>query len=83
VSARSRLLQLNPLRGSRSRGAQCAAAYNVHKHMRPNFVVTTACEPHFSREAMLSLDGNVGLCGFRGWNLNMGNDGIIVAWLTM
>ena len=32
---------------------------------------------------MLSLDGNVGLCGFRGWNLNTGNDGIIVAWLTM
>ena len=31
--------------------------------MRPNFVVTTACEQHFSREAMLSLDGNVGLCG--------------------
>jgi hypothetical protein len=22
-------------------------AYKVHKHMRPNFVVTTACERHF------------------------------------
>jgi hypothetical protein len=41
------------------------------------------CEQHFSREAMLSLDGNVGLCGLIGWNLNAGNDGIIVAWLTM
>jgi hypothetical protein len=42
VSARSSPLQLNPLRRSRSRGAQCAAAYKVHNHTRPDFVVTTA-----------------------------------------
>ncbi len=82
VSARSILLQLNSLRGSRSRVAQCAAHTKVHKRMRPNFVVATACEQHFSREAMLSLEGNVGLFGLS-WNLNTGNDGIIVAWLTM
>ena len=58
-------------------------AYKVRKRMRPNFVVITACEQQFSGEAMLSLGGNVGLCGLRGWNLNTGNDGIIVAWLTM
>jgi|HubBroStandDraft_1064217.scaffolds.fasta_scaffold04858_5 hypothetical protein len=51
--------------------------------MRPYFVFTAACERHFSGQAMLSSDENVGLCGLRGWNLNTGNDGIIVAWLTM
>jgi cell filamentation protein len=42
VSASSILLQLNPLRGSRSRGAQCAAHTRSTSTCVPIFVVTTA-----------------------------------------